>query len=155
MLLISQLGKARHIEVIQFIQYGMIDSSRGMRMKVTLWPRCWSFPPPITLVSTPQGFPVPQFLAFIHAIGPCLLSLMWCSFSRQFRTLFANEILRLGSPKVQLSYFSSVFFRWSTGVHSKTHLLLLPLLSSIWRFEKPPIFPSLPSPLPLLSPGYS
>ena len=155
MLLISQLGKARHIEVIQFIQYGMIDSSRGVRMKVTLWPRCWGLPPLITLVSTQQGFPVPQFLAFIHVIGPYLLSLIWWSFSRQFLTLFANEILRLGSPEEKLSYFSSVFFPWSTGVHSKTHLLLLPLLSSIWRFEKPPIFPSLPSPLPLLSPGYS
>ena len=124
-------------------------------MKVTLWPGCWSFPPLITLVSTQQGFPVPWFLAFIHVTGPCLLSLIWWSFPRQFLTQFANEILRLGSPDEYLPYFSSVFFPWSTGVHSKARLLLLPLLSSIWRFEKPPIFPSLPSPLPLLSPGYS
>ena len=118
----------------------MIISSRGMRTKVTLWPGCWSFPPLITLVSTQQGFPVPWFLAFIHVTGPCLLSLIWWSFPRQFLTQFANEILKLGCPDEYLSYFSSVFFPWSTGVHSKAHLLLLPLLSSIWRFEKPPIF---------------
>lgn len=116
MLLIFQFRKARHRRVSQLLQDSTVISSRGgMRMQVSPPTEMAEFlasnhaGDTLRICSTWLSRPL-DFLPS-HVIGPLaiLLSLICWNFPGQFPIHFATEILRSGSGRATILFFTIIF----------------------------------------------